>query len=60
MTPLARAEITLAKRLVALERELPADGGDSPRWPEFVATTTALVEVRKQLYGDGPHRRRSA
>lgn len=50
MSPLARAERYLAVRLLALERQLPDDGGNSPVWPEYVATVAALTGVRAQLY----------
>ena len=53
MTPLARAERFLEKRLQWLEGQLPLDGGMHTLWTEYVATTTALTRVREQLYGRG-------
>jgi hypothetical protein len=38
-------------RLVQLERQLPADGTDSPIWREYVATASAYARVRELLYG---------
>jgi len=49
MSPLRRAERFLATRLVALERELPADGADDPRWDEYYRVADTLTKVRAQL-----------
>jgi hypothetical protein len=54
LSPLRRAERFLAVRLVALERMLPPDGADHPRWPEYLAVVTALVAVRAQLLRPAP------
>jgi hypothetical protein len=52
MSSLRRAERFLAVRLLALERQLPVDGGDSPLWAEYVETTSALAAVRGRLFPD--------
>ena len=57
MTPLQRAERFLAVRLIALERQLPADGMDSPIWREYVETVQAYTRVRELLFGRRPETR---
>jgi hypothetical protein len=54
MGPLRRTERFLGARLVQLERQLPADGTDSPIWREYVDTATAYARVRELLYGRRP------
>lgn len=63
-SPLADAEDWLAARLLALQRQLPRDGANTPLWLEYVETVTALTRVREQLAprapAPRPQRRRPA
>jgi hypothetical protein len=49
LTPLERAERYLAVRCLALERQLPLDGGESPLWREYVEAVGVLTRLRAQL-----------
>jgi hypothetical protein len=54
MGPLRRTKRFLGARLVALERQLPPDGTDSPNWREYVETAQAYARVRELIYGRRP------
>ena len=54
LSPLRRLERFLGVRLIALERQLPADGGNHELWPEYVQTGGLYRAVHADLVR--PHR----